>query len=78
MLWSRPTRNVAAAYDKLDQIGTLEVGKLADLVILDADPLQDVNNFRKIAMILKDGKVVDPRPTSDQEGTDSKLGSRST
>ena len=53
------TRNVAAAYDKLDQIGTLEVGKLADLVILDADPLQDVNNFRKIAMIFKDGEMVD-------------------
>ena len=53
------TRNVAAAYDKLDQIGTLEVGKLADLVILEADPLQKVNNFREIDMILKDGKVVD-------------------
>ena len=53
------TRNIAAAYHKLDQLGTLEAGKLADLVVLDADPLQDVNNIRKISMVMKDGQVVD-------------------
>ena len=31
-----------------DQIGTVEVGKLADLVVLDADPLADVGNLRKV------------------------------
>jgi len=53
------TRNIAAAYHKLDQFGTLEAGKLADLVVLDANPLQDVNNIRKISMVMKDGQVVD-------------------
>jgi len=53
------TRNIAAAYHKLDQFGTLEPGKLADLVVLDANPLQDVNNIRKISMVMKDGQVVD-------------------
>jgi imidazolonepropionase-like amidohydrolase len=53
------TRNIAAAYHKLDQFGTLEVGKLADLVVLDANPLQDVNNIRKISMVMKDGQVVE-------------------
>jgi len=53
------TRNIAAAYHRLDQIGTLEKGKLADLVVLDADPLQDINNVRKISLVMKDGRVID-------------------
>jgi imidazolonepropionase-like amidohydrolase len=53
------TRNIAAAYHKLDSIGTLEKGKAADLVVLDADPLQDLNNIRKISLVMKEGQVVD-------------------
>jgi len=53
------THNIAAAYHKLDQFGTLEAGKLADLVILDADPLQDIDNVRRISTVMKDGQVVD-------------------
>lgn len=53
------TRNIAAAYKRLDGIGTLEKGKIADLLILDADPLADVSNVRRISTIIKDGKVVD-------------------
>jgi peptidyl-prolyl cis-trans isomerase A (cyclophilin A) len=53
------TRNVAAAYHKLDEFGTIEKGKLADLVVIDADPLDDLNNIRKISMVMKEGRVVD-------------------
>jgi len=53
------TRNVAAAYHKLDQFGTIEKGKLADLVVIDADPLDDLNNIRKISMVMQAGRVVD-------------------
>jgi adenine deaminase len=53
------TRNIAAAYHKLDQFGTLEKGKLADIVVLDADPLSDINNVRKISMVIKAGQVID-------------------
>jgi len=53
------TRNIAAAYHKLDQLGTLEKGKVADLVVLNADPLQNINNVRKISMVIKEGQVVD-------------------
>src|SRR5262249_42598182 len=53
------TRNIAAAYHKLDQLGTIQRGKVADLVVLDADPLADVSNIRKISLVMKDGQVVD-------------------
>jgi len=53
------TRNIAAAYHKLDQFGTLEPGKSADLVVLDGDPLQDIENMRKISLVMKEGKVID-------------------
>jgi imidazolonepropionase-like amidohydrolase len=53
------TRNIAAAYRKLDDLGTLEPKKLADVVVLDADPLTDFNAYRKIHLVIKDGKVVD-------------------
>jgi len=52
------TSNVAHAY-KLRDLGTLEVGKIGDLVILDADPLQSARNYRRISTVIKDGKVVD-------------------
>lgn len=37
-----------------------EIGKYADLVILDADPLQDIRHTRNIHRVIKDGKILDP------------------
>ncbi len=56
---SSATRHVAAAYGLADDLGTVEPGKRADLVVLDADPLADVRNYRQIAEVVKDGVVVD-------------------
>jgi hypothetical protein len=53
------TRNPAEGYRVLDRVGTVEAGKLADLVIVNADPLQDIINVRKIEWVIKDGKVID-------------------
>jgi imidazolonepropionase-like amidohydrolase len=53
------TSNIAQAY-KLDRdIGTLEVGKRADVVVLDAHPLESARNYRRISAVIKDGKRVD-------------------
>ncbi len=44
-----------------DHLGTLEVGKLADLVLLDANPLDDIKNTRAIWRVIKGGWVFDPK-----------------
>lgn len=41
-----------------DQIGTVEPGKLADLVVLDADPLADISALRHVHMVIKAGQRV--------------------
>jgi imidazolonepropionase-like amidohydrolase len=41
-----------------DRIGTLEAGKLADLVVLDADPLENVGDLRQVYGVVLAGKRV--------------------
>jgi len=40
-----------------DQIGTIEVGKLADIVAVPGDPLKDVTVLQKVAFVMKGGVV---------------------
>ena len=51
------TRNAARVFSPNPQVGTIESGKLADLVILDADPLADIGNARRIDKVVKGGHV---------------------
>ena len=53
------TSNIAKAYKVDKELGTLEVGKAGDLVILDADPLASARNYRRINSVIKGGKVID-------------------
>lgn len=53
------TRDNAGFLGKGKDLGTISVGKLADLVVLSANPLEDIGNFRRVAMVMKGGRMVD-------------------
>ena len=42
-----------------DDLGTIGVGKLADLVLLEADPTADIHNAQAIAAVIKNGQIID-------------------
>lgn len=44
-----------------DMIGTIECGKTADLVLLDANPLDDLLNIRKVHMVVFEGEIADEK-----------------
>src|SRR6185295_11763361 len=52
------TRNAAAVCGVGDELGTVEVGKLADLIVVGANPLDDINNVRRLLLVLKEGRIV--------------------
>jgi imidazolonepropionase-like amidohydrolase len=58
------TRNPAEFMGQLDRRGTIEVGKTADLVLLDKDPLADIHNTRSIQAVVLGGKLY-PRALLD-------------
>jgi len=43
---------------KLDSLGTVAVGKLADLVLLDANPLVDIHNTTRINAVVVNGRLL--------------------
>jgi hypothetical protein len=51
------TKWPAEAYGALDRLGTIATGKLADIVILNSDPLQDQRNLKDINTVIFDGKT---------------------
>jgi imidazolonepropionase-like amidohydrolase len=49
----------AAGYLKLDRKGTFAVGRAADFLVLDANPLDDITNTQRISKIYMNGAEVD-------------------
>ena len=55
----RSATSEPARYFEMDSLGTVEQGKLADLVLLDANPLADIRNTRRIAVVIANGRLYD-------------------
>lgn len=51
------TRSAADLLGQSERLGSLEPGKLADIVAVPGDPLQDVSQFGKVHFVMKDGVV---------------------
>ncbi len=54
------TQNGAEVLGVLDELGTIEPGKIADLVVLRADPLASISNTRLIDLVIQRGEVLQP------------------
>jgi imidazolonepropionase-like amidohydrolase len=52
------TRNPARYFGLQNSLGSIEKGRLADLVLLDADPLKDIDNTRKIFAVVLNGRLL--------------------
>jgi len=52
------TRKPAEFLGKLDSLGTIERGKSADLLLLDANPLDDIHNTRRISTVFLQGRII--------------------
>lgn len=59
------TNDNAVALGAGSEIGTIEVGKLADIVVIDGDPLTNMGDTENVAMLIKNGEVV---YTAEEEG----------
>ncbi len=53
------TLNGAIFLGKERELGSIEEGKIADLVLLAADPTTDINNAKKIVQVIKGGQLID-------------------
>ena len=54
------TRGAARVIGQGESLGTLEAGKLADAIVVEGDPLRDINHIRRLVTVVKNGNLVDP------------------
>lgn len=54
------TRGAARVIGQGENLGTVEAGKLADILIIDHDPIQNINNIKYLSSVFRGGKRIDP------------------
>ena len=64
------TQQAAQAVGAEDELGTLEPGKLADIVLLDENPLDDIRNTQTIWRVIKGGWLFDPEKLRPPQSAD--------
>jgi imidazolonepropionase-like amidohydrolase len=52
------TRNAADNLAKAGELGTIESGKLADVIAVSGDPLKDIRNTREIKLVIRNGEIL--------------------
>jgi imidazolonepropionase-like amidohydrolase len=52
------TKHAAEVCGAGDDLGTIEIGKLADLIVVSANPLDNIDHVRRLLLVLKEGRVV--------------------
>ena len=52
------TKNAAELCGVGPELGTVEPGKLADLIVVGDNPLSDIENLRKLQLVMKEGRIV--------------------
>jgi imidazolonepropionase-like amidohydrolase len=52
------TRNAAQALDREKDVGAIAVGRFADIIAVDGNPLADVRELESVDAVIKGGKVV--------------------
>ena len=57
IMWA--TKGSAEFLDKGKELGTVEQGKIADLIIINGDPLKDITELKNIEVVIKEGELVD-------------------
>ena len=62
------TRNAAELCRVGDRLGTVEVGKIADLIVVSANPLDDINNLRQLELVIKNGHIVSDKTKVEHPG----------
>jgi len=68
------TRNGGRATGRGAELGTIEPGKIADLLLLTADPIADIHNIRKLEMVFANGRPVDLAKLPEHPLFDASLG----
>ena len=52
------TVDAAALLDQSANLGTIEVGKFADIVAVAGDPARDITVMERVATVIKDGRII--------------------